>query len=67
MPPPLTHADSGAHSLLEAAELQVGAPAEGLLDVWALGRQEVGLGGGWWEDWGCSGTESLQPPEVVTE
>lgn len=46
MPPPLTHADSGAHSLLEAAELQVGAPAEGLLDVWALGRQEVGFGGG---------------------
>lgn len=46
MLPLLTHADSGAHSLLEAAELQVGAPAEGLLDVWALGRQEVGFRGG---------------------
>lgn len=41
MLPPLTHADAGAHSLLEAAELQVGALAEGLLDVWALGRQEA--------------------------
>lgn len=54
--PPLTHPASGAHSLLEMPKLKVGAPAEGLQFYEVCGK--VG---------GPSGTEDLQPPEVVIE
>lgn len=53
--PLLTHAASGAHSLSEMAKLRVGAQAEGFQFHEVCGKA------------GGSGTEDLQPPEVVIE
>lgn len=53
--PPLTHAASGAHSLLEMVKLKVGPQLRDFSFTRSVGR----LGG--------FGTEDLQPPEVVME
>lgn len=53
--PPLTHAASGPHSLLEMVKLKVGPQLRDFSFTRSVGR----LGG--------FGTEDLQPPEVVME
>lgn len=53
--PPLPHAASRAHSLLEISKLKAGAPVKGLQFHEVCGK----VGG--------SGTEDLEPPEVIIE